>query len=140
MLLFVIISACVVLAAGARDQELVLFYAVSVFMRFFVGLIAMAKFERTERRFASMTASLLGALLVAFTLAVNLSRGDPIASLAAASLIAVVLHRFWVRAPRHRPGDRRRRSPQLKHQPGAVQMAPAAKHSAGPRRDRRDRL
>lgn len=35
VLLFVIISACVVLAAGARDQELVLFYAVSVFMRFF---------------------------------------------------------------------------------------------------------
>lgn len=102
VLLFLAISAAVVLAAGAPDQELVLFYAVSVFMSFFVGLVAMAKFERTERRFASMAASLLGALLVGFTLVVNLSRGDPIASLIAASLIALVLHRFWVRAGRPR--------------------------------------
>jgi hypothetical protein len=39
---------------------------------------------------------------VAFTLAVNLSRGDPIASLAAALLIALVLHRLWVHAGRPR--------------------------------------
>lgn len=102
VLLFLLVSAVVVLAAGARDQELVLFYAVSVFMSFLVGLVAMARFERSEGRYGSMALSLLGALLVAFTLVVNLSRGDPIASLAAAGLIAAVLHRFWVRAGRPR--------------------------------------
>ncbi|HEX3609977.1 MAG TPA: amino acid permease [Solirubrobacterales bacterium] len=102
VLAFLLVSAAVVLAAGAQDQELVLFYAVSVFMSFFVGLVAMAKFEHAEGRLASMATSVLGALLVGFTLVVNLSRGDPIASLAAASLIALVLHRFWVRAGRPR--------------------------------------
>ena len=100
--MFLAVSAVVVLAAGAHDQELVLFYAVSVFMSFLVGLLAMARFQRAERRFAAMAMSLLGALLVAFTLAVNLSRGNPIASLAAAGLIALVLHRLWVRADRPR--------------------------------------
>jgi hypothetical protein len=102
VLAFLLISAIVVLAAGANDQALVLFYAVSVFMSFLVGQVAMAKFDRAERRFASMAISLLGALLVAFTLVVNLSRGDPIASMFAASFIAFMLYRFWVRAGRPR--------------------------------------
>lgn len=102
VLLFLVVSAAVVVAAGAHDQTLVLFYAVSVFMSFLVGLLAMARFERAERRFGSMAISLLGALLVGFTLAVNCSRGNPIASLAAAGLIALVLHRLWVRAGRPR--------------------------------------
>ena len=79
-----------------------LFYAVSVFMCFLVGLLAMAKFERAEGRHASMATSTLGALLVGFTLVVNLSRGDPIASLGASTVIAFVLYRFWVKAGRPR--------------------------------------
>jgi amino acid transporter len=63
VLLFLVVSAVVVLAAGGRDQELVLFYAVSVFMSFFVGLAAMAKFERAERRHGLMATSVLGAAL-----------------------------------------------------------------------------
>jgi hypothetical protein len=102
VLLFLGVSMLVVAAAGARDQELVLFYAVSVFMSFLVGLLAMAKFARLERRPASAAISLLGAVLVGFTLLVNLSRGDPIASLVAASAIALLLHRLWVRAGRPR--------------------------------------
>ncbi|MGH2939118.1 MAG: amino acid permease [Solirubrobacterales bacterium] len=99
---FFVISALVVVAAGAQDQELVLFYAVSVFMSFLVGLLAMARFERHERRLGSMAMSVIGAVLVAFTLIVNLLRGDPIASLAAASLIAAVLYWSWVRSGRPR--------------------------------------
>lgn len=102
VLLFLCVSALVVLAAGASDQELVLFYAVSVFMSFLVGLLAMAKFGRAEGRPAIAALSLLGALLVGFTLLVNLSRGDPIASVAAASLIAFALYLLWVRAGRPR--------------------------------------
>jgi amino acid transporter len=102
VLLFLGVSAVVVVAARAQDQELVLFYAVSVFMSFLVGLLAMARFGRAEHRPGTTFLSLFGAVLVGFTLVVNLSRGDPIASLAAASLIAFVLYRFWVRAGRPR--------------------------------------
>jgi amino acid transporter len=99
---FIAVSAVVVAAAGAKDQELVLFYAVSVFLSFLAGLLAMARFARREGRRISMAVSLLGAVVVTFTLAINLSRGDPIASLAASLLIAVVLYRLWVRAGRPR--------------------------------------
>ena len=99
---FFVVSALVVLAAGAHDQELVLFYAVSVFMSFLTGLIAMAKFSRESGRRWSLTMNALGALVVAFTLAVNLGRGNPIASVAAALLIALVLYVLWSRAGRPR--------------------------------------
>jgi amino acid transporter len=102
VLVFVVVSAVVVAAAGARDQTLVLFYAVSVFMSFLVGLVAMAKFEHVERRYRAMAISVTGAVLVGFTLLVNLARGDPIASMLAALLIALLLHRLWVRAGRPR--------------------------------------
>ena len=100
--LFFAISSLVVVAAGARDQELVLFYAVSVFMSFLVGLLAMARFSRKDRKLASLAMNSLGALVVAFTLAINLGRGDPIASVAAALLIALVLYALWARAGKPR--------------------------------------
>jgi amino acid transporter len=99
---FFVVSAVVVVAAGAHDQELVLFYAVSVFMSFFVGLVAMARFERSERRLGAMTTSVIAAGMVGFTLVVNLSRGQPIASLVAALGIAYLLYRLWRRAGRPR--------------------------------------
>jgi amino acid transporter len=99
---FVAASALVVLAAGAKDQELVLFYAVSVFLSFLIGLLAMARFARREGRRVTLGLSLLGAAVVAFTLAINLSRGDPIASFAASLLVAGLLWRLWVRAGRPR--------------------------------------
>ena len=102
VLLFTVVSALVVLAAGARDQELVLFYAVSVFMSFLVGLVAMAKFECSEGQYGAMAISIIGAALVGLTLVVNLSRANPIASVVAALLIALVLHRLWIRAGRPR--------------------------------------
>jgi amino acid transporter len=99
---FVGVSAAVVAAAGARDQELVLFYAVSVFLSFLAGLLAMARFARQEGRRASLILSIVGAVVVTFTLVINLSRGDPIASLVASLLIAGVLYRLWTRAGRPR--------------------------------------
>jgi amino acid transporter len=99
---FVLASAAVVAAAGAHDQELVLFYAVSVFLSFLAGLLAMARFARRERRRTALGLSMLGAVVVAFTLVINLSRGDPIASLAASLMIAALLYRLWVRAGRPR--------------------------------------
>lgn len=39
---FFVISAVVISAGGGQDQRLVLFYAVSVFVSFMAGLLAMA--------------------------------------------------------------------------------------------------
>jgi amino acid transporter len=100
VLVFLFASAIVTTAAGARDQELVLFYAVSVFISFLAGLIAMALFSRRERRRTMFAVNLIAALAVGFTLTVNLLRGNPIWSLAAALTIAAVLYGLWVRAGR----------------------------------------
>lgn len=101
-LLFMLVSAAVVTAAGGRDQELVLFYAVAVFMSFLAGLLAMARFARSERRSGSLLLNLTGTVVVAFTLVVNLARGLPLVSLAAALLVAGGLYLIWVRAGRPR--------------------------------------
>lgn len=79
-----------------------LFYAVSVFLSFLAGLAAMARFARQDRRIGSLTLNVFGAVVVAFTLVVNLARGLPLVSLGAALLIAAGLHQVWVRAGRPR--------------------------------------
>jgi amino acid transporter len=100
VLAFTVVSAGVVAAAGGRDQELVLFYAVSVFLSFLAGLVAMARFARHDHRMGQLVLNSVGAVVVAFTLAVNLARGLPMVSLAAALLVAGALYRTWVRAGR----------------------------------------
>jgi len=102
VVLFLGVSAVVILAAGGQYQRLVLFYAVSVFMSFLAGLMAMARFSGQEHRYGHLTVNAVGAVAVAFVLAVNLLRGEPIASLAAALSIAAVLYRMWVKAGRPR--------------------------------------
>ncbi|GGU96561.1 hypothetical protein GCM10010211_74900 [Streptomyces albospinus] len=102
VVLFLAVSGAVITAAGGQDQRLVLFYAVSVFMSFLAGLVAMARFSARERQPGHMVLNVIGALAVGFTLAVNLARGEPIASLAAALLIAGLLYRLWVKAGRPR--------------------------------------
>jgi hypothetical protein len=97
VVVFLGISAAVVAGAGARDQELVLFYAVSVFMSFLMGLLAMARFSHRARRWPLFAVNCLGAAAVALTLAFNLARGYPVVSMAAALAIALFLHRLWVR-------------------------------------------
>jgi hypothetical protein len=102
VVVFLVVSAVIVAAAGAREQRLVLFYAVAVFAAFLCGLLAMAKFFRAEGRRLLLIASIIGALGVSLTLAVNVARGYPIVSLIAALAIAATLHALWVRAGRPR--------------------------------------
>jgi amino acid transporter len=102
VVIFLVVSALVTAAAGAHDQELVLFYAVSVFISFLVGLLAMARFALREGRGWSLVMNAFGAAVVAFVLAANMARGQPIASVAAALLIGTALSRLWVRAGRPR--------------------------------------
>ena len=100
VVLFGVIAIAVTAAAGAKDQRLVVFYAVSVFLSFLAGLVAMAVFSRRDRRTGSLVLNLTGVVVVAFTLAVNLARGLPMVSLAAALLIAGLLYRSWTHAGR----------------------------------------
>jgi hypothetical protein len=87
----------------------VLYYAVAVFVSFLAGLAAMAWFSWRDRRPLLVAVNLLGAVAVAFTLAVNLARGFPLISLAATVIIAVTLYALWVRWPSRR--DRGGRAP-----------------------------
>lgn len=102
VVVFLVISGVVTAGAGADDQDLVLYYAVSVFMSFLVGLLAMARFSRRERRYGSLALNGVGAVVVGFVLVANLARGHPIISVVAALLIGLALHGLWVRAGRPR--------------------------------------
>ncbi len=95
-----VMAAGLVAAAGGRDQELVLFYAVAVFVSFFSGLAAMARLHYLEHDQRRLVLDLVGVALVSFTLLVNLARGFPIVSVAASLGIGLLLHHLWVRAGR----------------------------------------
>lgn len=100
MLVYAVISAAIILVAQGQEQELVLVYAVAVFLSFLAGLLAMARF--TYRRGSRLLAStnLLAAVVVVFTLIVNLLWGFPLISMAATVLVAGGLYWRWVRAGR----------------------------------------
>jgi hypothetical protein len=102
VVLYAVLSAGVVVAAGAQDQLLVLYYAVAVFLAFLSGLLAMARYSLADRRWLPLAVNAAGAVAVTFTLAVNLSRGYPLLSLVAALSIGAALYGLWVRAGRPR--------------------------------------
>ncbi|MEV4429709.1 amino acid permease [Streptomyces sp. R-07] len=93
-------AAVIIVAAAGEEQELVLFYAVAVFVSFLVGLLAMTRFARAEHKSALAWLNGTAAAAVAFTLVVNLLRGWPVLSLVATLLIAGVFYLRWVRAGR----------------------------------------
>jgi amino acid transporter len=105
VIVYALVSAAIILAAGGHEQELVLVYAVAVFVSFLAGLLAMARFSRRQGSRLLTATNLLGAVAVAFTLAVNLARGYPLIAIAATVLIAAVLYWRWVRAGRPRGID-----------------------------------
>ena len=96
------ISALIILAASGQEQELVLVYAVAVFVSFLAGLLAMARFSRRQGARLFLAVNLIAAAVVAFTLVVNLARGYPLISMAATVLIGGFLQYRWVRAGRPR--------------------------------------
>ncbi|MDJ0349701.1 hypothetical protein [Cryobacterium sp. PH29-G1] len=98
--LFTALAVTITIIAGANDQNLVLYYAVAVFLSFLGGLLAMAKFSFHSRRSASLVLNLVGAVVVLFTLIMNLSRGLPLISLGAALAVSAILHQIWVHSGR----------------------------------------
>jgi cobalamin synthase len=102
VVVFLLIAAAILAAARAEEQELVLFYAVAVFISFMFGLVAMATFSWHDGRWAGAAVNLTGALAVAVTLGVNLVREFPIVSVAATAVLASCFYALWVRAGRPR--------------------------------------
>jgi hypothetical protein len=102
VVLFTAVSVAATVAAGGHDQELVLFYAVSVFLSFLAGLISMAVFSWQEGHRGHLVLNMFGAAVVFFVLVINISRGHPAVSLLATVLIAAGLWRMWVKAGRPR--------------------------------------
>lgn len=100
VVVYLVAAGLIIVAAAGQEQELVLFYAVAVFVSFLVGLIAMTHFARAERKPALAIVNATAAVAVAFTLAVNLTRGWPILSLLGTVLIAGALYLRWTRAGR----------------------------------------
>jgi hypothetical protein len=100
VVLYAVISMVIIVIAAGREQELVLVYAVAVFVSFLAGLLAMARFSARRGNRLMTLMNLVGAVGVAFTLAVNLERGYPLLALAGTALIAFVLYGRWIRAGR----------------------------------------
>lgn len=102
---YTLIAMAIILVAGGEEQELVLVYAVAVFVSFLAGLLAMARFSyRRGKRLLAAT-NLLGAVCVGFTLIVNVARGYPLIALAGTVLVAAGLQWRWIRAGRPRGVD-----------------------------------
>src|SRR5215469_1815318 len=100
VVVYLAVSAVVLIAASGQEQKLVLVYAVAVFVSFLAGLTAMARFSLRDRRPGLAVVNVAGAVAVAFTLVVNLARGYPLLSMAATAVIAATLYTLWVRAGR----------------------------------------
>jgi len=100
VVVYAAISAAIILAASGQEQELVLVYAVAVFVSFLAGLLAMARFAHRQGLHLLTATNVLGAIAVAFTLLVNLERGYPLLALGGTVLVAAVLYARWVRAGR----------------------------------------
>jgi hypothetical protein len=96
------IAAAMIVAARGREQELVQFYAVSVFASFLAATLACARLSFRDGRRGALMANLAGATLVGLVLALNLTRLDSAIALLASLAVAVYLWRTWV--SRGRPG------------------------------------
>jgi len=113
--LLVVLAAAslVLLAADARPEVLVTFYAVAVFLAVLPAELALAREAARRRAWGAAALHGVTAAVAAATLAVDAARGRPLASLAAAGTVAAVLYARWRR--RGRPGD-----------PGRAEAAAAA--------------
>jgi hypothetical protein len=64
-------------ATGAHDQQLILYYAASMFTSSLVGLLVIARRARRECRHQSFVINPIEAIVVTFTIIVNLGREKP---------------------------------------------------------------
>lgn len=91
-----VVAAAMIIGAGGEEQELVHFYAVSVFASFLAATLGCARLCHRDGHRPAMLLNLLGAALVAVVLALNLTRLDSVIALLASGLVALYLWRAWV--------------------------------------------
>ena len=100
ILLVMVASASLIVVAGGRDQEIVRYYAVSVFAGFLGATVGCARLSHRDGKRGELAVNLVGAALVAFVLALNVARPAGIIVLGAAGLVAGYLYAVWVRRGR----------------------------------------
>jgi hypothetical protein len=93
-------SAVLIALAGGHDQEIVRYYAVSVFAGFLGATLGCAQLSRRDGKRAELAVNVAGAALVAFVLALNVARLAGVIVLSAAGLVAGYLYAVWVRRGR----------------------------------------
>jgi hypothetical protein len=93
-------SAVLIALAGGHDQEIVRYYAVSVFAGFLGATLGCAQLSRRDGKRAELAVNVAGAALVAFVLALNVARPAGVIVLSAAGLVAGYLYAVWVRRGR----------------------------------------
>jgi hypothetical protein len=99
----VLLAACAMIAAaGGDEQDLVQFYAVSVFASFLAATLGCARLSLRDGRPMAAAVNLVGAALVALVLVLNLTRLDSAIALLGSLGIALYLWILWVL--RGRPG------------------------------------
>ena len=100
ILLVLVASAALIAMAQGQDQEIVRYYAVSVFAGFLGATIGCARLSLRDGKLVELGVNLLGVVLVAFVLALNMVRPAGVIALSAAALVAGYLYAVWVRRGR----------------------------------------
>jgi amino acid transporter len=93
-------SAALIVMARGQDQEIVRYYAVSVFAGFLGATLGCARLSLRDGRRAEFAVNLVGAALVAFVLSLNVARPAGVIVLSVAGLVAGYLYAVWVRRGR----------------------------------------
>ncbi len=93
-------SVGLIVVSGGRDQEIVQYYAVAVFASFLGALVACAVLAWRDHHFGAFAVDVLGTVLVATVLALNVRRAGPVISLTAAAAISLALYVAWIRRGR----------------------------------------
>jgi hypothetical protein len=96
VLVVLVVAAAMIVGAGGNEQELVHFYAVSVFASFLAATLGCARLCHRDGHRAGMLVNLLGAALVALVLVLNLTRLDSAIALLASGAVGLYLWRAWV--------------------------------------------
>jgi hypothetical protein len=100
ILIVLIASAALIVMAGGRDQDIVRYYAVSVFAGFLGATLGCARLSHRDGRRGELAVNLIGVVVVAFVLALNVARPAGVIVLGAAGLVAGYLYTIWVRRGR----------------------------------------
>jgi hypothetical protein len=100
ILVVLLASAALIAIAGGRDQEIVRYYAVSVFAGFLGATVGCARLSHRDGRGAELAVNLIGVAVVAFVLALNVVRPAGVIVLSAAGMVAGYLYAIWVRRGR----------------------------------------